>query len=161
MTSVKLLDKGVNKRNFLKIINLYRGCKPWQYCPNWQRRFWPSPCPTYGSKWSYSQYWIKKPSKKQVCITFKSTVIRKVSRYFITVFRYIAKSICTTYQGLLQATSILTLWQKLSPRAHFVVLGLKSVIWSLWTCLFMTEKSFGIRLQLVHYFDQLNWNQIR
>ena len=119
----------INKRDSLNIINLYRGCKPWQYCPNWQRRFWPSPCPTYGSKWSYSQYWIKKPSKKQVCITFKSTVIRKVSRYFITVFRYIAKSICTTYQGLLQATSILTLWQKLSPHALCMVLDLESVIW--------------------------------
>ena len=69
---------------------------------------------------------------------------------------------------LLRATSILTLQQKLSPKTPCVVLGLKSVISSLWTlcpstanvrcaeicssvfqyglsqCLFMTEKSFEI-----------------
>ena len=94
--------------------------------------------------------------------------MRKVSKEFNTVFRFCSK-INTTYQGLLRATSILTLWQKLSPQAPCVVLGLKSVIWSLWTlcastpkvwcaeicssvfqyglgqCLFMTEKSFEIR----------------
>jgi hypothetical protein len=72
----------------------------------------------------------------------------------------------------LRATSILTLQQKLSPQAPCVVLGLKSVIWSLLTlcpstakvscaeiccsvfqyglgqCLFMTEKSFDIQ----HFF---------
>ena len=95
----------------------------------------------------------------------KSTVIRKVSKEFITVFRFCSK-INTTYQGLLWATSILTLWQKLSPQAPCVVLGLKLEIWNLWKlcastpkvwcaeiyssvlqygqCLLMTEKSFEI-----------------
>ena len=99
---------------------------------------------------------------------FKSTVMRKVSKQSITVFRFCSK-INTTYQGLLWATSILTLCQKLSPQAPCVVLGLKSVIWSLWTlcpstakvwcaeicscvfqyglgqCLITTEKTFEIR----------------
>ena len=94
--------------------------------------------------------------------------MRKVSKESNTGFRFCSK-INTTYQGLLRARSILTLWQKLSPQAPCVVLGLKSVIWSLWTlcastpkvwceeicssvfqnglgqCLFMTEKSFEIR----------------
>ena len=90
----------------------------------------------------------------------------KISKTY--VFRFFNK-INTTYQGLLRTTSILTLWQKLSPQAPCVVVGLKSVIRSLWTlcastpkvwcaeicssvfqyglgqCLFMTEKSFEIR----------------
>jgi type III secretory pathway component EscU len=101
-------------------------------------------------------------------LLFKSTVMRKVSKQSNTVFRFCSK-INTTYQGLLWATSILTLQQKLCPQAPCVVLGLKSVIWSLWTlcpitaevwcaeicsCVFqyglgqfffMTEKSFEIR----------------
>ena len=83
---------------------------------------------------------------------------------------FVVKSIPPTYQGLLQATSILTLWQNFRPQSPCVVLALKSVIWSLWTLcantpkvwcaeicssvfqyglgqwLFMTEKCFKIRL---------------
>ena len=66
-------------------------------------------------------------------LCFKSTVMRKVSKESNTGFRFCCK-INTTYQGLLRATSILTLWQKLSPPAPCVVLGLKSVIWRLGTC---------------------------
>ena len=50
----------------------------------------------------------------------------------MTVFRFYSK-INDTYQGLLRATSFWALSQKLSSHAHFVVLGLKSVIWSAWT----------------------------
>ena len=106
--------------------------------------------------------------KEETVFCLKSTVMGKVSKEFNTVFRFCSK-INATYQGLLQATSILTLWQKLSPHAPCVVLGLKSVIWSLWIlcastpkvwwaeicssvfkygpgqCLFRTEKSLEIR----------------
>jgi hypothetical protein len=49
-------------------------------------------------------------------------------------------SFVATYQGLLQATSILTLWQNQSPQAPCVVLGLKPVIWSLWVLCSSTAK---------------------
>ena len=58
--------------------------------------------------------------------------MRNVSKQSITFFRFCSK-INTTYQGLLQATTILILWKKQSPQAPCVVLDLKSVIWSLLT----------------------------
>jgi hypothetical protein len=52
---------------------------------------------------------------------------------------FVAKSILP-YQGLLQATSVLTLQHKLSIQEPCVVLGLKSMIWSLWTLCSSTVK---------------------
>ena len=105
-------------------------------------------------------HWCKDAIKIESFVRIKSTVMRKVSKEFNTVFRFCSK-INTTYQGLLRATSILTLWQQLSPQAPCVVVGLKSVIWSLWTLCASTPKVWcaeicSIFLNLI-YFTLTMW----